>query len=104
MARPRDTRALAVKDVRMFWRDTTQWGQSVMLFGLLGVYIINLRNFSRTKLTSPFWVNLVAYLNLGACSLNLARRSRRGLFSRNFRSKAGGCGLSGCRRWAWRAW
>jgi len=31
----RDTRALAVKDLRMFWRDTTQWGQSVMLFGLL---------------------------------------------------------------------
>jgi ABC-2 type transport system permease protein len=30
----RDLRALAVKDLRMFWRDTTQWGQSVMLFGL----------------------------------------------------------------------
>jgi ABC-2 type transport system permease protein len=60
----RDTRALAVKDLRMFWRDTTQWGQSVMLFGLLGVYIINLRNFTH-QLTSPFWVNLVAFLNLG---------------------------------------
>ena len=55
----RDARALAVKDLRMFWRDTTQWGQSVMLFGLLGVYIINLRNFTH-HLTSPFWINLVA--------------------------------------------
>ena len=31
-----DVRALMVKDVRMFWRDTTQWGQSLVLFGLLG--------------------------------------------------------------------
>ncbi len=75
----RDLRALAVKDLRMFWRDTTQWGQSVMLFGLLGVYIINLRNFTH-QLTSPFWVNLVAYLNLAACSLNLATVTTRFVF------------------------
>jgi ABC-2 type transport system permease protein len=75
----RDARALAVKDIRTFWRDTTQWGQSVMLFGLLGVYIINLRNFTH-ELTSPFWVNLVAFLNLGACSLNLATLTTRFVF------------------------
>ena len=75
----RDTRALLVKDMRMFWRDTTQWGQSVMLFGLLGVYIINLRNFTH-QLTSPFWINLVAYLNLAACSLNLATLTTRFVF------------------------
>ena len=63
----------------MFWRDTTQWGQSVMLFGLLGVYIINLRNFTH-QLTSPFWVNLVAFLNLGICSLNLASVTTRFVF------------------------
>ena len=74
-----DTRALVVKDVRTFWRDTTQWGQSVMLFGLLGVYIINLRNFTH-QLTSPFWVNLVSYLNLAACSLNLATLTTRFVF------------------------
>jgi len=75
----RDTRALAVKDLRMFWRDTTQWGQSVMLFGLLGVYIINLRNFTH-QLASPFWINLVAFLNLGICSLNLASVTTRFVF------------------------
>ena len=74
-----DLRALSVKDLRMFWRDTTQWGQSVMLFGLLGIYIINLRNFTH-QLTSPFWVNLVAYLNLAACSLNLATVTTRFVF------------------------
>jgi ABC-2 type transport system permease protein len=75
----RDTCALVLKDIRMFWRDTTQWGQSVMLFGLLGVYIINLRNFTH-ELTSPFWINLVAFLNLGACSLNLATLTTRFVF------------------------
>src|SRR5579871_6650809 len=72
----RETRALVVKDARMFWRDTAQWGQSVMLFGLLGVYIINLRHFTQ-QLNNPFWINLVAYLNLAACALNLATLTTR---------------------------
>ena len=72
----RDVRALLIKDARMFWRDTTQWGQSVMLFGLLGVYILNLRHFTH-ELASPFWTNLIAYLNLSACSLNLATLTTR---------------------------
>jgi ABC-2 type transport system permease protein len=75
----RDGRAMAVKDIRMFWRDTTQWGQSVMLFGLLGVYIINLRNFTH-QLNSEFWVNLIAFLNLGVCALNLASVTTRFVF------------------------
>jgi ABC-2 type transport system permease protein len=47
-----------------------------MLFGLLGVYIINLRHFTQ-QLNSPFWINLVAYLNLSACALNLATLTTR---------------------------
>jgi ABC-2 type transport system permease protein len=76
---PPDTRALAVKDIRMFWRDTTQWGQSVMFFGLLGAYIINLRNFTH-QLTSPFWIHAVAFMNLGACAFNLASVTTRFVF------------------------
>jgi ABC-2 type transport system permease protein len=71
-----ETRALIVKDARMFWRDTTQWGQSVTLFGLPGVSIINLRHFTQ-QLNNPFWINLVAYLNLSACALNLATLTTR---------------------------
>ena len=73
---PVDVRALVVKDIRMFWRDTAQWGQALVLFGLLGAYIINLRHFTQ-QLSNPFWVHLVAYLNLGACSLNLATLTTR---------------------------
>jgi ABC-2 type transport system permease protein len=71
-----DVQAMIVKDARVFWRDTTQWGQTLMLFGLLGVYIVNLRHFSE-QLVAPFWVFLVSFLNLGACSLNLATLTTR---------------------------
>src|SRR6266516_3813710 len=71
-----DIRALVVKDFRMFWRDTAQWAQSLMLFGLLAVYIFNLRHFSQ-QLNNPFWTHLVSFLNLGACSLNLATLTTR---------------------------
>lgn len=71
-----DTRALVVKDARMFWRDTAQWGQSMVLFGLLAVYLLNLRQFT-AQLTSPFWLHVVAGMNLGACALNLATLTTR---------------------------
>jgi ABC-2 type transport system permease protein len=74
-----DVLALLVKDARMFWRDTTQWGQTLVLFGLLVVYIINLRHFTQ-ELTNPFWLHLVSYLNLGACALNLATLTTRFVF------------------------
>ena len=73
---PADVRAILIKDVRTFWRDTTQWGQTLVLFGLLGAYVINLRHFSQ-QLTNPYWVHLVSFLNLGACSLNLATLTTR---------------------------
>jgi ABC-2 type transport system permease protein len=60
----------------LFWRDTTQWGQTLVLFGLLAVYILNLRHFAH-QLTNPFWMHLVAHLNLGACALNLATLTTR---------------------------
>jgi ABC-2 type transport system permease protein len=73
---PPDVLAMVVKDTRMFWRDTSQWSQTLILLGLLGVYIVNLRHFS-DQLTNPFWVHLVCYLNLGACALNLATLTTR---------------------------
>lgn len=76
---PLESRAVLIKDIRVFWRDTSQWGQSLLLFGLLAAYIINLKNFS-AQLNNPFWIHLIAYLNLGACSLNLATLTTRFVF------------------------
>ena len=72
-------RALIVKDIRVLIRDTTQWAQTLMLFGLLTVYIINLRHFTH-QLSNQFWIHLVSYLNLMACSLNLATLTTRFVF------------------------
>lgn len=72
-------RALLVKDIRLFFRDTTQWAQTLILFGLLTVYIINLRHFTH-QLTNPFWIHLVSYLNLMACALNLATLTTRFIY------------------------
>ncbi|MSU27035.1 MAG: hypothetical protein EXS27_03850 [Pedosphaera sp.] len=74
-----DTRALLLKDMRVFWRDTAQWGQTLVLFALIGVYISNLRYFTQ-QLANPFWVHLISYMNLAACSLNLATLTTRFVF------------------------
>lgn len=71
-----DIRALLAKDIRVFWRDTTQWGQTLVLFGLLGAYVMNLRHFTQ-QLHNPFWIHVVSYLNLAACALNLATLTTR---------------------------
>ncbi len=76
---PRDVGSILVKDIRVFWRDTTQWGQTLMLFGLLTVYLMNLRHFTRQS-DSAFWVSLTSFLNLGACALNLATLTTRFVF------------------------
>lgn len=74
-----DVRALLLKDMRVFWRDTTQWAQTLVIFGLITVYILNLRHFS-AQLSNPFWIQVVSFLNLAACTLNLATLTTRFVF------------------------
>ncbi len=72
-------RALVLKDIRVFWRDTSQWSQFVIFFGLLGLYVLNLRNVSYDW-NSAYWRNFVAFLNLGAASMTLATLTTRFVF------------------------
>jgi ABC-2 type transport system permease protein len=71
------TRALLIKDIKTFWRDTTQWSQFVIFFGLLALYILNLRNIKYDK-DSLLW--MVSFLNLAACSMTLATLTTRFVF------------------------
>ena len=73
------TRALMVKDIRIFWRDTSQWSQFVIFFGLLGLYVLNLRNVSYDW-SNEFWASFVSFLNLGASSMTLATLTTRFVF------------------------
>ncbi len=70
------TRALIVKDLKIFLREPAQWLQALVLFGLLTIYILNIRNMPR-NVYQPFWKNLITFFNLGATSLILATLTTR---------------------------
>lgn len=73
------TRALIIKDIRVFWRDTSQWSQFVIFFGLLGLYILNLRSVAY-EWNNQYWASFVSFLNLGASSMTLATLTTRFVF------------------------
>jgi len=63
---PVKPRALIVKDTLIFFRDTTQWSQLLILAGLVFIYLINIKSL---PLTSAMLQNLparglLAYLNM----------------------------------------
>lgn len=75
----RALKALVLKDAKVFWRDPSQWTQFAVFFGLLCIYILNLRNVSY-DLDSAFWSTVISYLNLGACTLTLSTLTTRFVF------------------------
>ena len=70
------TRSLVVKDIKLFWRDPTQWMQFVVFFGIMAIYIANLGNRSLI-FESDAYRSWVASLNSGACALILASLTSR---------------------------
>ncbi len=73
---PNPARALVAKDIRLFWRDPTQWTQFAIFFGIMAIYIANLGNRS-LDLAGPGYRSWVASLNSGACALILASLTSR---------------------------
>ncbi len=67
---PAPTRALISKDMRAFWRDPAQWSQLVILFGLLVIYVANIRGLTgRLAALEDFfqnWPVILSFFNLGA--------------------------------------
>jgi len=74
-----DLAVLVLKDVKTFFRDPVQWSQVLIFFGLLGIYIVNLRNFAY-PLEQAFYKNLISFLNLGATCMTLATMVSRFTF------------------------
>ncbi|HYG78063.1 MAG TPA: hypothetical protein VEK08_23860 [Planctomycetota bacterium] len=73
------TMILVVKDIKTFLRDPSQWSQVLIFFGILTLYIGNLRRFSY-PLEEPFYLNLISFLNLGATCMTLATMTSRFVF------------------------
>ena len=68
-----------LKDVRLFWRDPAQWIQFMIFFGLLCIYVLNLRNVA-FNFQNPFWETMISYLNLAASALTLSTLTTRFVF------------------------
>ncbi|TDU67181.1 ABC-2 type transport system permease protein [Prosthecobacter fusiformis] len=75
----RPEHASILKDIRTFIREPTQWGQSLLIFGLLLMYTTNLRQLGY-DLQSPFWIIVISHLNLLVCCLALSTLTTRFIF------------------------
>ncbi|HEX6307008.1 MAG TPA: hypothetical protein VFZ69_02405 [Longimicrobiales bacterium] len=79
---PTTTRSLVAKDIRTFFRDTTQWSQLILLAVLVVVYVYNIKVlplFSGEEV-GFFLINVVSFLNLGLAGFVLAAIAARFLF------------------------
>jgi ABC-2 type transport system permease protein len=67
---PAPVKGLLGKDMRTFWRDPAQWSQLVILFGLLVIYIANIRGMSRQmegiEIFIRHWPTILSFFNLAA--------------------------------------
>lgn len=80
---PSAIRALVVKDLSVFWRDPAQWGQLMVLFGLLFIYVVNLGSaseISKIQMKVPAFRSLTTLFNIGATCFVLAILTTRFFF------------------------
>jgi ABC-2 type transport system permease protein len=75
-------REFVLKDVKLFFRDTTQWSQLILLAVLIVVYLFNIQALPlhRGEPVGFFYVNLVSFLNLGLAGFVLASIAARFIF------------------------
>ncbi len=75
-------REFVLKDLRLFFRDTTQWSQLILLAALLIVYLFNIRALPlfRGEQVPFFLVSVVSFLNLGLAGFVLASIAARFIF------------------------
>lgn len=80
-ARP-STRSLVGKEIRVFFRDTTQWSQLILLGVLVAVYVYNITVLPlyTGEEVSFFLINVVSFLNLGLAGFVVAAIAARFVF------------------------
>ncbi|HEX3160485.1 MAG TPA: hypothetical protein VHQ45_18330, partial [Gemmatimonadaceae bacterium] len=75
-------RELVLKEVRVFFRDSTQWSQLILLGVLMVVYVFNIKllPLRRGESVGFFLANVIPFLNLGLAGFVLASVAARFLF------------------------
>jgi ABC-2 type transport system permease protein len=80
-ARP-STRVMVTKEIRVFFRDTTQWSQLILLGVLVAVYVYNITVLPlyTGEQVSFLLINVVSFLNLGLAGFVVAAIAARFVF------------------------
>jgi ABC-2 type transport system permease protein len=75
-------REFVVKDLKLFFRDTTQWSQLILLAVLVVIYLFNIKALPlfTGERVPVFFVSLVSFLNLGLAGFVLASIAARFIF------------------------
>lgn len=76
------TRELVAKEIRVFFRDSTQWSQLILLGVLVAVYLYNIKVLPlyTGEQLSFFLINLISFLNLGLAGFVVAAIAARFVF------------------------
>ncbi len=75
-------REFIIKDLKLFFRDTTQWSQLILLGVLIVIYLFNIRALPlfRGEQVPFFLVSVISFLNLGLAGFVLASIAARFIF------------------------
>jgi len=77
-----DTTSLIAKDVRIFFRDNSQWSQLLLLGALVVVYLYNFSvlPLERSPIKSIYLQNALSFLNVGLAGFVISALSARFIF------------------------
>jgi ABC-2 type transport system permease protein len=79
---PRESKAFAVKEIRTFFRDSSQWPQLFLMAALILIYIYNFSvlPLDNTPIKTIYLQNLFSFLNIGLAASVLSAISARFVF------------------------
>ena len=75
-------RAFAVKEIKVFFRDQTQWPQIFLILALIVIYLYNFSvlPLEKSPMKTVYLQNLMAFLNMGLASFVLTALAARFVF------------------------
>jgi ABC-2 type transport system permease protein len=79
---PRAAKAFAIKEIRTFFRDSTQWPQLFLMGALVAVYLYNFSvlPLDKSPIKTVYLQNLFSFLNMGLAAFVLAAIAARFVF------------------------
>ena len=79
---PRQTRLIITKEIKTFFRDTSQWSQLILLLALVVVYVYNFSvlPIRGSPLVTFYFKNVIAFLNLALAAFVTAAVAARFVF------------------------